>query len=152
MPYKFCCYKVQTAVWYGRQLRSKDPECSVASVAVHDELLQYSQDARRVQQNSPEQSRQNSALRRKRARSMHDLRNNILARVPKCDRGTGSELLARPATTETVLVAYELEIRQHGADAEDSQDTLENESRGIPATIGLYTIYRTLIKQFAIAN
>ena len=137
MHCKFCCYEFQTAGWYGRHLRSKHPECSVASGAGHDELLQYSQDLGRVQQNSPEQSRQNSCRRRKRARSLSDICNNLLARVAKRDRGTASELLAIAATTEKVLVPYVLEIGQHGAEVEDSQDALENESRQIVATIGL---------------
>ena len=105
MHCKFCCYEFQTASWYGRHLRSKHPECSVASGASHDELLQYSQDQGRVQQNSHQQSRQNSGRPRKRARSISDICNNLLARVTKCDRGTGSELLAIAATTEKVLVA-----------------------------------------------
>ena len=137
MQCKFCCYKFKTAVWYGRHLRSKHSECVVASGAGHDELLQYSQDSGGVQQNSPEQSRQNSGRRRKRARSISDICNNILARVAKRDRGTGSELLAIAVAIAKVLVPYELEIGQHGAEAEDSQDALENESKRILDTIGL---------------
>ena len=57
--------------------------------------------------------------------------------MAKHDRGTGSELLAIAAATEKVLVPYELEIGQHGAEAEDSQDALGNESRRILATIYL---------------
>ena len=129
MQCKFCCYKFQTAGWYGRHLRSKQPECSVASGAEHDELLLYLQDPGRVQQNSAEQSRQNSGRRRKRARSISDICNNILAKVAKRDRGMGRELLAIAPATEKVLVPYELEICQHGTEAEDSQDALENESR-----------------------
>ena len=113
----FCCYKFHTAGLYGTHLRSKHPECSVASGAGHDELLQYYQDPGVVQQNSPAQSRQNSGRRRKRARSIADICNNILATVAKRDGGTGSELLAIAAATEKVLVPYELEIGQHGAEA-----------------------------------
>ena len=134
---KFCCYEVQTAGWYGRHLRSKHPECSLASGVGHDELLQYSQDSGRVQRNSPEQSLQNSGRRRKQARSLSDICNNLLARVAKRDRGTGNELPAIAATTEKGLVPYVLEIGQHGAEVEDSQDALDNESRQILATIGL---------------
>ena len=57
--------------------------------------------------------------------------------MAKRDRGTGSELLAIATTTEKVLVPYVLEIGQHGAEVEDSQDALENESRQILATISL---------------
>ena len=57
--------------------------------------------------------------------------------MAKRDRGTGRELLAIAAATEKVLVPYELKIGQHGVEAEDSQDALENESRRILDTIGL---------------
>ena len=134
---KFCCHEFQIAGCYGRHLGSKHAECAVASVVGHDELLQHSEDTGRVPQNSPAQSRQNSGHRQKRAHSMCDICNNLLARVAKRDRGTGSELVAIAATTETVLVPYVLEIGQHGAEAEDYQDALENDSRQIPASIRL---------------
>ena len=62
---KSCCDQFQTEGGYGRHLRSKHPEVTAASAAVQAELLQYYQDIGRVQQNSPEQSRQKSGRRRK---------------------------------------------------------------------------------------
>ena len=68
---------------------------------------------------------------------MSDIWSKLLVRVAKRDRGTGSELLAIAVTTEKVLVPYIFEIGQHGAEVEDSQGPLENESRQILATIDL---------------
>ena len=44
--------------------------------------------------------------------------------MAKRDTGMESELLALSTATEKVLVPYELQISQHGAEAEDSQDAL----------------------------
>ena len=57
--------------------------------------------------------------------------------MAKCHRGTVSDVVAIPPATEKVLVPYDLKIGQHGAEAEDSQDTAENELRRILATTGL---------------
>ena len=119
---------------------------------MHDTLLPYLQDTGGVAQNSPEQAHQNSGHRRKVARSISDICNNILARVAKRDRGTGSELVAIHAATEKVSVPYKWEISQHGAEAEDYQDALEHDSSRILATTGLQTIYRTNRSEFGIAN
>ena len=48
-----------------------------------------------------------------------------------------SDVVAIPPATEKVLVPYDLKIGQHGAEAEDSQDTAQNELRRILATTGL---------------
>ena len=61
----------------------------------------------------------------------------MLVRVAKCDRGTARELLAIPAATEKVLVTHDLVISHHDAEAEDSQDALENELRRIQGTTSL---------------
>ena len=97
-------------------------------------LPRDSQDTGRVQQNSPAQLGQNSGRGQKQGHQICDTCNKIFARVAMRDRGTGSELLAIPAATEKVLVPYELVIPQQGAEADDSQDALENKSRRILAT------------------
>lgn len=124
MHCKFSCYESQTAGWYGRHLQSKHPQSSVAWGAWHDNLLKYFRDLGTVQRHCPEQWRQNSGRRQTWACSIFDICNNLLARVAKDDRATGSELLASAATTEKVSVSYILDSGQHDAEVEASQDSV----------------------------